>query len=185
MGTPALSVGTGKKPWTPNLREKAMAVLGEVPGQGLVYRQNHEVNSESNFIREQARSMGMTLLELSDRSGVSYSYLTQVAKDRKQMGIKVQASIKSVLGTRARVAPAKLANRQGDVIDGEGSSYIRERARAVGMTLKELAERGRGVPELHVPGGTRPPAHGGEAPGQSGGGAQGPDQGRGRPVPRP
>ena len=52
-------VGTGKKPWTPNLREKAMAVLGEVPGQGIVYRQTREVDSDSSFIREQARSLGM------------------------------------------------------------------------------------------------------------------------------
>ena len=51
-------VGTGKKPWTPNLREKAIAVLGEVPGQGIVYRQGGAVTSESNFIREHARSLG-------------------------------------------------------------------------------------------------------------------------------
>ena len=73
-------VGTGKKPWTPSLREKAMAVLGEVPGQGIVYRQNDEVTSESNHIRETARSLGMTMLELSDRSGVSYGYLTRAPR---------------------------------------------------------------------------------------------------------
>ncbi|MDE2859875.1 MAG: helix-turn-helix domain-containing protein [Chloroflexota bacterium] len=134
-------VGTGKKPWTPSLREKAIAILGEVPGQGIVYRQNEEVTGESNFIRETARAMGMTMLELSDRSGVSYSYLTQVAKGRRTMGIKAQASIESVLGTWAKIAPAKLANRQCDVVQGTQSSYIRERARALGMTLKELAEK--------------------------------------------
>ena len=42
-------VGTGKKPWTPKLREKAMAVLGEVPGQGVVYRQSDIVDGESSF----------------------------------------------------------------------------------------------------------------------------------------
>ena len=134
-------VGTGKKPWTPNLREKAIAVLGEVPGQGIVYRQTGEVDSESTFIREQARSLGMTMLELSDQSGVSYSYLTQVARGRRSMGVRAQASIESVLGTRARVAPAKLSNRQGNVVDGTQSNFIRERARALGMTLKELAKR--------------------------------------------
>ncbi len=134
-------VGTGKKPWTPNLREKAIAVLGEVPGQGIVYRQSDAVDSESNFIRETARSMGMTMLELSDRSGVSYSYLTQVARGRRDMGVKVQASIESVLGTAARVAPARCANRQGEVVDGESSSFIRERARALGITMRELAEK--------------------------------------------
>ena len=96
-------VGTGKKPWTPNLREKAVAVLGEVPGQGIVYRQGGEVTSESSYIRETARTLGMTMLELSDRSGVSYGYLTQVARGRRNMGPKVQASIESVLGTRASV----------------------------------------------------------------------------------
>ena len=134
-------VGTGKKPWTPNLREKTIAVLGEVPGQGFVYRQNDEVTGESNFIRETARAMGMTMQELSDRSGVSYSYLTQVARGRKNMGLKVQASIESALGTRARVAPAKLANRQGAVVNGNGSSFIRERARALGITMRELAKK--------------------------------------------
>ena len=134
-------VGTGKKPWTPNLREKAMAVLGEVPGQGIVYRQAREVDAESSFIREQARAMGLTMLELSDRSGVSYGYLTQVARGRRQMGVQVQAQIESVLGVAARVAPAKLANRQGEVVDDGSSSFIRETARALGLTMRELAKR--------------------------------------------
>ena len=51
-------VGTGKRPWTPKLREKALAVLGEVPGQGIVYRQGGVVNGESSFIRERARTLG-------------------------------------------------------------------------------------------------------------------------------
>ena len=134
-------VGTGKKPWTPNLREKAMAVLGEVPGQGIVYRQTREVDAESTFIRERAREIGITMLELSDRSGVSYSYLTQVARGRRNMGPKVQASIESALGVAARVAPAQCANRQGDVIESEASSFIRETARALGLTMRELAEK--------------------------------------------
>ena len=134
-------VGTGKKPWTPNLRAKAIAVLGEVPGQGVVYRQAEAVTSESNFIRERARTMGWTMQELSDRSGVSYSYLTQVARGRRNMGLKVQASIESALGTRAKVAPAKLANRQGDVVNGDSSSFIREAARALGITMRELARK--------------------------------------------
>ena len=134
-------VGTGKKPWTPSLREKAIAILGEVPGQGIVYRQGGEVTSESSYIRETARTLGMTMLELSDRSGVSYGYLTQVARGRRNMGPKVQASIESVLGTRARVAPAQCTNRRGTAVHGDGSSFIRERARALGITMRELAER--------------------------------------------
>ena len=32
-------VANWQRPWSPMLRERAMAVLGEVPGQGVVYRQ--------------------------------------------------------------------------------------------------------------------------------------------------
>ena len=62
-------VATGRRPWTPNLREKALAVLGEVPGQGVVYRQGGVVSGESSYIREQARALGMSLGELADRVG--------------------------------------------------------------------------------------------------------------------
>ena len=44
-------IANGKRPWTPKMREKAMAVLGEVPGQGTVYRQGGVVTGESSFIR--------------------------------------------------------------------------------------------------------------------------------------
>ena len=33
------SVSAGRRPWSPMLRERVAAVLGEVPGQGVVYRQ--------------------------------------------------------------------------------------------------------------------------------------------------
>ena len=134
------TVATGRRPWSQTMREKALAVLGEVPGQGIVYRQGGVVNGESSFIRERAREMGMTMQDLSDRAGVSYSYLTQAARGHRNMGVKAQARIESALGGQAKVAPAKLANRRGEVVNGE-SSYIRECARALGMTMKELAEK--------------------------------------------
>ena len=34
-------IANGKRPWTPKMREKVAAVLGEVPGQGTVYRQGY------------------------------------------------------------------------------------------------------------------------------------------------
>ena len=134
-------VGTGKKPWTPSLRAKAIAVLGEVPGQGIVCRQGGVVTTESNFTREHARTLGMTMQELSAQSEMSYSYLTQVARGRRSMGLKVQALIESVLGAPAKVAPARLANRQGKVVEGTDSTFIREAARALGITMKELAKK--------------------------------------------
>ena len=133
-------LSTGRTPWTPKMREKAVAVLGEVPGQGTVYRQGGVVTGESSFIRERARTLGMTMHDLADRVGVSYSYMTQVARGRQSMGVKVQARVESTLQAPAKVAPAKCANRQGVVVAGE-SSYIRERARELGMSLRDLADR--------------------------------------------
>ena len=78
----------GKRPWTPKMREKVAAVLGEVPGQGIVYRQGGAVTGESSFIRERARTLGMTMKDLAEQTGVSYSYMTQVARGRKHMGAR-------------------------------------------------------------------------------------------------
>ena len=133
-------LSTGRTPWTPKMREKVAAVLGEVPGQGIVYRQGGAVTGESSFIRERARTLGMTMHDLADRVGVSYGYMTQVARGRQNMGVKVQARVESTLKAPAKIAPAKCANRPERVVSGE-SSYIRERARALGMSMRELADR--------------------------------------------
>ena len=133
-------IANGGRPWTPKMREKVAAVLGEVPGQGIVYRQGGVVTGESSFIRERARTLGMTMKDLADRAGVSYSYMTQVARGRQSMGVKVQARVESALHAPAKIAPAQCANRQGCVVSGE-SSYIRERARELGMNLRDLADR--------------------------------------------
>ena len=47
-------IATGRKPWTQKMREKATAVLGEVHGQGTVYRQGGVVTGKSSYIRERA-----------------------------------------------------------------------------------------------------------------------------------
>ena len=133
-------LSTGRTEWTTSLREKAEAVLGEVPGQGIVYRQGGVVHGESSFIRERARTLGMTMRDLADRVGVSYSYMTQVARGRQHMGVKVQARVESALQAPAKVAPAEFVYRQGGVVHGE-SNYIRERARELGMSMQELADR--------------------------------------------
>ena len=134
------TIATGRRPWTPKMIEKAAAVLGEVPGQGTVYRQGGVVTGESSYIRERARSLGMTMQNLADRVGVSYGYMTDVSRGRRNMGVKVQVRVESALQAPAKVAPAQCANRQGCVVSGE-SSYIRERARELGMSLRDLADR--------------------------------------------
>ena len=133
-------IATGGRPWTPKMREKAASVLGEVPGQGVVYRQGGVVTGESSYIRELARGLGMSMQDLADRVGVSYGYMAQVSRGRRNMGVKVQARVESALEAPAKIAPAQCANRQGCVVSGE-SSYIRERARELGMSLRDLADR--------------------------------------------
>ena len=57
------SVSAGRRPGSPMLRERVAAVLGEFPGQGVVYRQGGLVKGESSYIRERAREMGMSMGE--------------------------------------------------------------------------------------------------------------------------
>ena len=135
------SVASGRRPWTPLLRERVTAVLGGVPGQGIVYRQGGLVEGESTCIRERARELGLTQKELAQRVGVSVRYMSEVARGRKNMSPTVQARVESVLGGPVEIAPAECANRQGGVVKGRReSSYIRERAREMGFSLKGLAE---------------------------------------------
>ena len=118
-----------------------MAVLGEVPGQGVVYRQGGLVQGESTCIRERARALGMSQKALAHRVGVSVGYMSEVARGRKNMSPAVQARVEAVLGGPVKVGPARCANRQDGVVKGRGqSSYIREHAREKGMSLKGLAE---------------------------------------------
>ncbi len=136
-------VGTGKRPWTPKLREKAMAVLGEVPGQGIVYRQREEIEGESSFIRERARIYGMSLKELADRVGVSASYMTMVAKGQKHMGAKLQARVESALQAPAKIAPAQCPDIDRRVVwdqmDALGISQ-NEAARRAGISSGHLSQ---------------------------------------------
>ena len=135
------SVASGRRPWTPLLWERATAVLGEVPGQGIVYRQGGLVEGESTCIRERARELGMTQKDLAQRVGVSSGYMSDVSRGRRSMSPAVQARVESVLGGPVEIAPAECANRQYGVVKGRGeSSYIRERAREWGYSLKGLAE---------------------------------------------
>ena len=107
------SVANGRRPWTAELRTKVMAVLGEVPGQGVVYRQGGSVTSESSHIRERAREKGLTLKDLAVAVGMSYRYMTQAARGQRNMSPSMQARVESALGGPVEIAPALCANRQG------------------------------------------------------------------------
>ena len=128
-------VATGRKPWTPKMREKAVAVLGEVPGQGIIYRQRRVVNGESSYIRERARELGMSMQDLAERVGVTPGYMTQVSRGQRNMGVKVQARVESALEAPAKVAPAKRAD-----VD---RSAVWDRMDAHGLSQNEVAPTGR------------------------------------------
>ena len=126
-------IANGGRQWTPKMREKVVAVLGEVPGQGTVYRQGVVVAGESSYIRERARELGMSLRDLADRVGVSYSYMSMVARGHSNMGVKVQARMESALEAPAKVAPAQPA-----CIDREA---VWDRMNAHGFSQNEVARR--------------------------------------------
>ena len=100
-------VANGQRPWSPMLRERAIAVLGEVPGQGVVYRQGGRVSGQSNYIRERAREVGLSMGELADRVGISRSYLSQAARGDRRFGPQVQARVEAELQAPVKVEPAQ------------------------------------------------------------------------------
>ena len=137
-------VATGRTPWTPKMRDKAVAVLGEVPGQGIVYRQVgvvSVVSGESSYIRERARALGMNMRDLAERVGVSYGYMSQVSRGHGNMGVKVQARVESALEVPVKVAPAKCAGVDREVVWG--------RMNAHGLSQNEVARRA-GVSSAHL-----------------------------------
>ncbi len=133
------TVANGHRPWTSNMAERVRAVLGEVPGQGIVYRQGGAVTGESSVIRERAREKGLTLKDLAVVVGMSYRYMTQVARGQRTMSPSMQTRVESALGGPAEIASAVCANRQGSIPSG-GSNYLRERAREMGLSMGELAD---------------------------------------------
>ena len=133
------AVANGHRPWTPMLREKVAALLGEVPGQGVVYRRGGLVQSESTGIREQARAQGLSQRELADRVGVSATFMSQVARGRRSMSPQFQAKVEAVLGAPARIESAVCANRPDGVVSG-ATTCIRERARERGLSMGELSD---------------------------------------------
>ena len=131
--------------------ESALQAPAKVAPAQYANRQGCVVTGESSFIRERARELGMSLRDLADRVGVSYSYMSQVARGRSNMGVKVQARMESALEAPAKVAPAQPA-----CIDREA---VWERMNAHGISQNEAARRA-GISSAHLSqimnGGTNP-----------------------------
>ncbi len=127
-------VSAGRRPWTPMLRERAVAALGEVPGQGVVYRQGGVVEGgESSYIRERARERGLSLTALAERVGVSLGYLSQASRGKRNLGPAVQARVDAVL-----VAPARVESAPRATVDPQA---LWERMDARGYSQNETARR--------------------------------------------
>ena len=135
-------LGSGQRKWTAKMREKATAVLGEAPGEGVVYRQKEVVAGESTFIRERARALGMSIKDLAEKVGVTSGYITAVSRGRRRMSVKVQTRVEAVLESEAAVAPAKRScvNQQAlwSRMDAHGISQ-NEVARQAGISSAHLS----------------------------------------------
>ena len=135
-------LASGRRRWTTRMRDKALAALGEAPGQGLVYRQKEVVIGESSFIRERARTLGMSMKDLAERTGVTPGYMSEVSRGRRRMGVKVQARVEAILEAQAAVAPAKRACADQQALwsrmDAHGISQ-NEAARLAGISSAHLS----------------------------------------------
>ena len=104
-------VARGKKNLTPNMRARIEAVLGEVPPQGIVYRQGGVVpGGQSTYIRERAREQGMTLRQVADRAGISYHYLSQASRGHRNLSPKVRKQVEEVLQAPVKIEAAEVAD---------------------------------------------------------------------------
>ncbi len=101
------SVSAGSRPWSSMLRERTMAVLGEIPGQGVVYRQGGLVQGKSTCIRERAREVGLSMGALADLVGVSRSYMSMASRGKRHFSPGVQARVEAVLEAPVTVEAAQ------------------------------------------------------------------------------
>ena len=137
-------VSNGHRPWSPMMRERVVAVLGEVPGQGVVYRQGGVVQGgESTYIRERARERGLTLRQVADRTGLTYGYVTQVARGERNLRPAAQSRMESVLEAPVKIEAAPLPCVDPGVMwermDAHGWSQ-NETARRAGISTGHLSQ---------------------------------------------
>ena len=138
------AVANGRRPWTPMLREKVAAVLGEVPGQGTVYRLGGAVHGgESSYVRERARERGLNLRQVADRTGLSYGYVVQVSRGQRNLSPAAQARMEAVLDAPVKIEAAQPADINPQVLwermDAHGYSQ-NETARRAGISTGHLSQ---------------------------------------------
>jgi len=137
-------VSNGHRPWSPMMRERAIEILGEVPGQGIVYRQGGEVHGgKSTYLREKARERGLTLRQVADRTGLTYKYVVQVSRGQRNLSPAAQARMESVLEAPVKVEAAQPADIKPQALwermDAHGISQ-NETARRAGISAAMLSQ---------------------------------------------
>ncbi len=88
-------------------------------------------------LRAAARRNGLTMTELAAKIGVTPGHLSQIASGGKRWTAETRRRAYAVLG---EVPAQGFVERSEAVVVGE-SSRIRERARELGMSMRDLAER--------------------------------------------
>ena len=137
-------VARGIKPLTPFMRAKIEAVLGQVPEQGIVYRQGGVVQGgETTYVRERAREQGLTLRQVADRAGITYGYLVQASRGHRNLSPKVEKQLEEVLQAPVKVETAEVADVDTRILwermDAHGISQ-NEVARRVGISTGYLSQ---------------------------------------------
>ena len=98
---------------------------------------------------------GAGLRDLADRVGVSYGYMSMVARGHSNMGVKVQARVASALEAPVKIAPAQPASidreAMWDRMDAHGFSQ-NETARRAGISSSYLSHimNGKSAPSAGV-----------------------------------
>ena len=127
-------VAKGHRKLTNNMRDKIVAVLGECPAQGIVYRQCGVVQGgQTTYVRERARELGLPLREVADRAGISYGYLSQASRGQRNLSPKVQKQLEAVLQAPVKVETAE--------VGGVDPQALWERMDAHDISQNEVARR--------------------------------------------
>ena len=149
-------VANGRRPWTPMMRERVMAVLGEVPGQGIVYRQGGVITGGEQLHPGAGPGEGPEheglgrhsggVLRLHDAGGPGPPEHEPVGpgQGRECPGRPGQGGVRSV-----RQPAGEHRQRRQQLYPGTGKGAGHEHGGAGGP--------GRGVSRLHVGRGPGPP----------------------------
>ena len=137
-------VARGKKTLTRYMRSRIEAVLGWVPPQGVVHRQDGVIHGgESTYLRERARERGLTLRQVADRAGLTYGYVVQVSRGQRNLSPSAQARMESVLEAPVKVEAAQVAEVDPQALwermDAHGWSQ-NETARRAGISIGMLSQ---------------------------------------------